>query len=219
MKYLDTFTAQVPPSSAQQWQGSPWTRVGYYRVEPPLPCFRPRRDTPDVAGASVNRPQNCHQVSIPATRTSATQQYLCTCCTYIDGELLSWQSRCAASTGPSLPACNPDQFSLTPPLQALAGAWKEYETDGDDGKKKSYWHNAMSGETTWEKPDTNEGKPPPPPAPPAPPAKPAEPKEPAPVKKEREKDQWKQVRNDRGRKYWYNEKVGGFLAEHAVSMT
>lgn len=56
------------------------------------------------------------------------------------------------------------------------------------------------------KPDTNEGKPPPPPAPPAPPA---EPKQAAPVKKEREKDQWKQVRNDKGRKYWYNEKVGG----------
>eukprot|EP00903_Cladosiphon_okamuranus_P015197 g14047.t1 len=86
--------------------------------------------------------------------------------------------------------------------QALAGAWKKYETDGEDGKKKPYWYNTMSGETTWDKPDTDEAKPPPPPAPPA------EPKETTPVKKEREKDQWKQLRNDKGRKYWHNEKTG-----------
>ena len=66
----------------------------------------------------------------------------------------------------------------------------------------------MTGERTWEKPDMNAaGQPPSPPPEPKGPQPPAVPK-----KKEREADQWEQIKPAGGRKYWYNKKVRSALA-------
>eukprot|EP00752_Nemacystus_decipiens_P012973 g11479.t1 len=91
--------------------------------------------------------------------------------------------------------------------QAVATAWTEYKAVGDDGKKKSYWHNPMSGQTTWDKPDMNPGTPTAS-QPPPPPGKGAESKKPASDEKESDKNLWKQVRDGKGRKCWYHETTG-----------
>ncbi|CAM9170691.1 unnamed protein product [Scytosiphon promiscuus] len=130
-----------------------------------------------------------------------------------------------AGAGPNIPTAasfTPATGSIYDALlkDALAGAWKEYQTDGDDNKR--YWYNKITNQTTWEMPtEVSPTKPPPPPpqpsATPAPPAPPA-PKEPSPpkgkgggkevAKKKDEKDQWKAMFTDKGRKYWYNEETG-----------
>ncbi|CAM9231530.1 unnamed protein product [Ectocarpus sp. 4 AP-2014] len=99
--------------------------------------------------------------------------------------------------------------------QALAGAWREYQTDGDE--KKPYWYNEISGARTWDKPDTSDAQKPPPPPPPA---SSSQPQEPSPhndnggkaggagEKKKKESEQWQQLRTAKGRRYWYNEVTG-----------
>ncbi|CAN0474451.1 unnamed protein product [Ectocarpus sp. 8 AP-2014] len=129
--------------------------------------------------------------------------------------------------GANVPAST--QFNPASPLdaekqwkQALAGAWREYQTDGDE--KKPYWYNEISGDRTWDKPDTSGAQKPPPPPPPAsssrPPVSSSQPREPSPhednggkaggagQKKKKESEQWQQLRTAKGRRYWYNEETG-----------
>eukprot|EP00752_Nemacystus_decipiens_P015533 g13859.t2 len=79
--------------------------------------------------------------------------------------------------------------------KAVAEAWTEYRDDYGT----SYWYNAMSEETTWDKPDTYSETPHPPSAQPAPKTK---------FSRWHERDQWRQTCDSKGLKYWYNEKTG-----------